>query len=223
MEAFSQCSSLKKFNFSGVTEILNDAFIGCISFDVIDMSNSRLEIISPIFQDCGDLSSVILPPNLSEFNVNIFEGSNVYSITFSGTNGTINFTGAFFECRFDLYEVIFAPSCSATFFATFASCYHLSRIVLPTEPYSLYDTFSHCLNLTEVKNIEFCISLDYAFFSCEKLTHFDAFPQITNLGNQTFMNCKSLKYLLYLSSLKIIGQLQRLNNMHFMAVLFLIQ
>lgn len=73
------------FDFSGVTEILNNAFEGCISLDVIDMSNCKMETISLIFQDCGDMSSVILPPNLTEFNRNIFEGSNVHSLTFSGT------------------------------------------------------------------------------------------------------------------------------------------
>lgn len=202
--AFCVCSSLPTFNFEGVTEILDNAFEACYSFVEIDMSNSHLEEVLPIFQDCVNLTSIVLPQNLTKFDLKSFEECNIQSFTFSGTKGTLNLKGTFYQSQIDLCEVIFSPSCNVILDSTFASCYQLSRVVLPKTPYELHSTFVNCHNLKEVENLEFCTLLDNSFFSCEKLTQLNSFPPVKTIGKQTFMNCKSLESIPSLSSVEVI-------------------
>lgn len=202
--AFCVCSSMKTFNFEGVTEILENAFEACYSFLEVDLSNSHLEEVLPIFQDCENLTSIILPQNLTKFDLNSFEGSGLQSLTFSGTKGKLDLKAAFFECKFDIQEVIFAPSCNVNLDLAFASCYQLLRVVLPKTSYELHSTFANCHNLNQVENLEFCTLLDYTFFSCEKLNSLSSFPSVKKIGAQTFMNCKSLESIPSLSSVEII-------------------
>lgn len=200
--AFCVCSSLPTFNFDGVVEILENAFEACYSFDVIDMSNSLVEEVLPIFQDCGNISSVIFPKNLVKFDLNCFELSDVHSFTFSGTKGTLDLRATFYKSQFNITEIIFAPSCNVLLDSTFASCYHLSRVVLPKTPYELHYTFANCYNLSQVENLEFCTLLDYTFFSCISLTRLDSFPPVKTIGEQTFMDCKYLESIPSLSSIE---------------------
>ena len=203
--AFCVCSSLSTFNFEGVNEIKENAFEACYSFIEVDMSKSNLEEVLPIFQDCPNLTSIILPRNLAVFDLNSFEGTDLQSLTFSGTKGTLDLKAVFFECKLNLSEVIFDSSCNVNLDSAFASCYHLSRVVLPKTPYQLHYTFAHCFNLTEVENLEYCTLLDYTFFSCISLTRIDSFPALKTIGKQTFMNCKSLESIPSLQSVEVIG------------------
>ena len=152
-EAFSHCTSLKTFIFDGATEILNNAFEACESLDVIDLSRSQIEFVNwQVFEDCGDLSSVILPPKITDFSLFAFDGCNIHSITFTGTADTLDLTEAFSYYDGDLYEVIFDPSCNVILDSAFKHCYNLSHVVLPTTNYTLVGTFSNCANLSHIES-----------------------------------------------------------------------
>lgn len=203
-EAFLGCSNLKHFDFNCAIEILNNAFEECTSLDVVDMSESQMDHLNPIFQSCS-LSSIILPPNLSEIDSDSFYECNVKSITFSGTLGTLDLTRAFYNFAGELYEVAFAPSCSVDFNNAFVGCSHLSKVVLPRTSFILDQTFVLCTNLSTVENVGYCTLLNYTFNHCYKLAAIDSFESAEVLGIQVFSNCRSLTSLPSFSKIESIG------------------
>lgn len=205
-ESFSQCHSLKSFNFDGAFDILNNAFEACESLDVIDMSRSKIQFVNwQVFLDCGDLSLVILPPQLTDFNLLAFENCNIHSLTFTGTNTTLDLTDSFSHYDGELYEVIFYPDCDVILDNAFSYCGNLSHVVLPKCAYSLMSTFEYCTNLTEVENLKYCVNMTSAFSNCYKLKQIDSLDSLLNIGQSSFTYCSSLKSIPKLTKIRSIG------------------
>lgn len=205
-EAFLQCTSLKNFDFSRPAEILNNAFEACESLDIIDMSQSSMQSLNDqVFQDCGTLKSVILPPNLTQFSLRTFDGCNIQSLTFTGTDGVLELDKTFVLYDGNLSEVIFYPNCDVVLTETFVGCDSLTRVVLPTKPYVLESTFMHCSNLVKIEKLDHCTSIISGFAYCSSLTQIDSLASLTVLGDQAFFNCFSLISLPSLPLITTIG------------------
>ena len=194
-EAFLNCARLSSFDFSIISEISNNAFEGCVSLDVIDFSKSSItELPWQTFYSCGDLSRVILPPNISEFSILAFEECSIHTIEFSNTGTTtLNLRNAFSEYDVELIEAIFSPNCKVNLDHTFCNCHNLSRVVLPQVPYELPNTFSSCSNLSIVENFKYCTSIVSGFANCTKLAHLEPAPSLSNIGDFSFYKCELLQ------------------------------
>lgn len=203
-EAFLGCISLKYFDFSCATEILNNAFEECYSLNYIDMSKCEMDHLYPIFESC-EIEKLILSPKLESIDSNSFLECNVHSIEFTGTVNTLDLSRAFYDFESELYEVIFAPDCSVNFFAAFVNCPYLSKVVLPKTSFDLDQTFVLCTNLTVVENIGYCTKLNYTFNHCSSLKQLDSMDSLTILGNESFSHCGSLETLPSFPSLTLIG------------------
>lgn len=73
-DAFINCISLEKINLKYIRSIGKFAFFGCKSIKTIDLGNSLVYIGSRAFKECESIEEVIFPDSLRELGDHSFEG-----------------------------------------------------------------------------------------------------------------------------------------------------
>ena len=154
----------------GITEIGNAAFAHLGNVYDIPIPNSVISIGEHAFTNCTNLFSVKLPNNLKSVGKNAFYGcSNLKSVTITKSI-TYMGEGVFADC-ISLIDVNIEDGLKVISPYTFSGCSSLTNINIPSS----------------VLSIE-----EYAFYSCYSLQNV-MFEGHTQIANNAFERCTSLK------------------------------
>jgi hypothetical protein len=198
-----------------VTEIGNEAFLGCNNLTRITIPNSVTKIGTNAFMNCIWLSNVSIPSGVTVINDGLFSGcrmlSNITinnSITSIGDHaygGTAITTieipnsvteigiSVFSGCK-NLTSVTFPENLTTISEGMFSNCTGLLSFEIPTSITSIgMKAFESCGKLSEIiiPNTVTTIG-DQAFRSCNNLTQIDIPDSVTTIGGQAFASCESL-------------------------------
>ena len=174
----------------GVTEISDQAFMGCISLNEVVLP-STLEKLGTtvkahttgvhwygVFEDCASLRNIKLPEGLITIGVEAFKNCEL------------------------LENVIIPNSVKEIGDLAFSGCKSFTKIIIPEGITQIkMGTFSYCSNLSEIslpstlKEIKGGVySEDAAFGYCKNLRSIIIPDGVTEIGNNAFVDCESLEY-----------------------------
>ena len=164
-------------NFSGITQLINEAFIACSSLAEMKLPDTLTSIGDYAFKNCSSLARVL---NL--------ENTKVTSIR--------NY--AFYDCT-SLAEIILPDTLTSIRDYAFQNCSSLARVLNleNTKVTSISQkAFYDCTSLTEITLPAGVTSIIFAaFVRCTSLTEI-AFPaSLTSIGEYAFSGCSSLQYI----------------------------
>lgn len=195
VDGFSQCSNLITINLpENLVSIGSFGFYGCSNLTTVVFLGDKLHSIeSSSFAHCVNLTSIKLPSELQIIKINAFSGCS------------------------KLTSINLPPSLLSIESLAFKNCSSLLSIYLPNSLQSIgYEAFSNCVNLASITFLETLLSIEFsAFANCTSLKslvfpenlsyiRYDAFTNCTNLstirfqgqteiGANTFANCKNLE------------------------------
>lgn len=156
---------------SGVTEIGDAAFYGCVLLTDVTIPNSVTTIGNSAFNRCKSLKSVSIP-------------------------GTVTSIGdySFYKCT-GLKKIVIPNSVTSIGDSVFKSCAGLTSVVIPESVTSIGDSaFSDCANLANVTIPNSVTSIgQWAFGSCDSLTSIVIPNSVTSIGDYSFANCEKLE------------------------------
>lgn len=115
--AFYGCSSLKKFDFSGMTSIAEAAFYGCKSLESIEIPENVTKIEKTAFKECSGIKTLKIPKTVTEIG-----------------------EGAFGKCT-GLEELDMEDGVKTVGKAAFADCENLKTMILPQSVSSFPNDF----------------------------------------------------------------------------------
>ena len=148
------------------------------------------------FEDCSELTSVILPPSVTSVGSHTFSNcsglvKSAYPNTIStpfwkGKNVAYNPDGAIVEDGW-----IYGPTKESIYFAPYDL---VGKYVVPEYVLSIGDgAFAYCKDLTTIDIPSSVSSIgDYAFEGCNGLTSIVLPPTVTSVGSRAFSNCTGL-------------------------------
>lgn len=160
-----------------VSEIRYGAFQNCSELKTVHFSeNSKLFVIEgSAFKFCEQLSSIVIPENVS------FIGSSA------------------FQSCVNLESVTFGNSVSEIGDSAFFACSKLKSVTLPSSVWWMGNSvFSNCTNLTEVV-IENGLDAipDHAFANCRNLESVVLHNSIKSIAKTAFIGCDKCRFTVY--------------------------
>lgn len=138
--AFSNCTSLKKFDFSDVSRIEKLAFYNCSSLENIKIPDTANTIPEGAFYGCSNLKNIEIPENIKTIGKSAFTGcSEITTLKIPGSVTEIGET-AFAKC-IGLEELDIEEGVQTVAEAAFADCSNLKTIILPKSVSSFAKNF----------------------------------------------------------------------------------
>ena len=125
-----------------------------------------------VFQNCKNLTSIVIPNNVSTIGMAAFENCSKLTSVIIPDSVTIIDNNAFYDCS-ALMDVIMGNSVISIGAYAFAQCPSLTSVTIPGSVTCIGDgAFSRCYNLTSIK-IPASVSTigNYPFFNCSNLAN----------------------------------------------------
>jgi hypothetical protein len=203
--AFFECKSLKSVTFekgSSLQDIGESAFSNCSSLQSIIISSTIEKIRYYGFYKCSNLRSITFLPksNLQRIGPFAFCNTQLSSVIIPA-NVTYIGEEAFENCL--LENVYFEEGISFLRIGKYAfyNCYHLQEISIPARTEYIFDgAFKNCSNLRMVifeyddelnKNLK-KIGFE-AFANCTSLNEIEIPYSVKEIGRSAFKNCNQLR------------------------------
>ena len=180
--------------FTGLTEIPSQAFMGCSNLTSVVIPDNITQIGYSAFDDCYALSSINLPSTITFIDGAAF--SDCHSLTSITLPEGIPSIGEWcFDNCTGLTEIIIPNSVTMIGGEAFLGCTGLISIIIPENVTSISEsTFNGCSGLTSVTIPESVASIGgYAFYGCENLTSVSLPGSVGTIGERAFQNCKNLE------------------------------
>lgn len=203
----AHCISLHTVNFSGcnVSDIPNNAFIGCKSLVNIIFPNSLCRIGHNAFKNCTSLASLILP-KLSFLGMFAFSGcTSLVYVKFESMPETMN-GNIFFKCT-SLVTVVLSRNFTCIKNGMFANCCNLTNINLPHNIQTIEDfSFSSChkLQLTQLPDNLIYIYTS-AFYQCYSICINQIPIHVQTIGPAAFKCCTSITHITFNDKLEVLS------------------
>ena len=197
-----------------VTSIGGSAFYGCDSLPVenglryadtylVKASDTSLNtyaikegtkwIGDNAFNDCSNLTSIIIPDSVTYIGVSAFSGcTGLTSITIPDS---VTYIGADAFCNcYGLTSITIPDSVTSIEERTFFGCTGLTSITIPDLVTSIRrSAFVDCAGLTSINIPDSVTSIeDFAFEDCTGLTSITIPDSVTSIGGSAFNRCTSL-------------------------------
>ncbi|MCI5892792.1 MAG: leucine-rich repeat domain-containing protein [Clostridiales bacterium] len=205
--AFNNCKSLTEINvaisntvYSSVEGVLfNKDRTYLIKYpagrtaETYAIPNGVINIGSSAFQECADLTSVIIPGSTTYIGDYAFrQCTGLESINLPGGMISIG-SYAFYYCT-GLKEIVIPDSVTSIGNSAFSSCSGMESAVISSGITEIEDyTFSGCGNLTSIEIPEGIASIGkFAFQSCNGLTSITIPKNVTSIDYGAFSACSSL-------------------------------
>ncbi len=195
---FKGNTSITTFNelqyFTGLTEIPSQAFMGCSNLTSVVIPDNITSIGYSAFDDCYALSSINLPSTITFIDGAAF--SDCHSLTsITLPEGIPSMGNWFFDNCTGLTEIVIPSSVTTIGQSAFQGCTGLISIVIPENVTSISEsTFNGCSGLTSVTIPESVASIGgYAFYGCENLTSVSLPGSVGTIGELAFQNCRNLE------------------------------
>ena len=198
--AFEGCSGLTSINIpDSVTSIGNSAFYGCSGLTSITIPDSVSSIGASAFSNCGGLASIILPDGLTKIeNQTFYNCSNITNIKLPDSVQSIG-ERAFAYCS-NLLVVIIPEGITSIGKDAFYGC---SKLVNGSDNVIRCGIKALCNGITDSLPSYYSIIVDG--IPVEKLTKAVITNDISNIVNNAFAKCTSLKEVTIGNNVKSIG------------------
>lgn len=195
-------STLKEIVFdekSSVTEIHNNAFRSCpLTTITLPSSLQTLGIGGErdIFEDCSQLTGIIVPDGSELTTINSFGASNLEKFTFEGSSNLKTIGVSAFQGHKNLTELRFPSSVEIIKSAAFKGCTNLESIIFEGGEAEIttidLGAFAECgLKSFDVPNKVKTIA-DQAFRNCDVLTTVNLPALTTSVSPTAFLHCSTL-------------------------------
>lgn len=157
------------------------------------------------FQDCLQLTEVLLPDGLQKIGALAFRSTGLSCIKLPGSLISIGY-GTFSDCL-SLLTVDLPESLSMIGEFAFRGCAKLEKATLGGDVKEIPEgMFSGCISLPEVTLSQSTTRIgERAFEACTALERIILSENIEQIGNYAFSGCKNLEYIVLGSRLKRIG------------------
>lgn len=188
--------------FTGVESIWGD-FAGCEELTSIILPPNVTSIIEG-FEMCKSLTSIILPEGLSDISYYSFLGCEALaSLTLPESLTSIGEYGLA-GCAITSIEI--PRNVTAIGESAFFSCAYLTSVDWPDQLTSIpAQTFAHCYYLESVHLPETLVAIgDGAFSYCNVLSSISIPESVTHIGERAFERCRSLESVTLPSQLEVI-------------------
>lgn len=181
----------------GVTNIGNNAFMGCAGLISVEIPNSVTRIGEGAFESCKSITTFNIPNSVTSIGPCAFEMcTNLSLITFPNSVTSIG-EMAFSGCR-SLTSVTIPTSVTSIGGGAFSNCTGLTTVTIPNSVTTIeHATFSNCPKLTSVVIPNSVTNIKYqAFQSCTGLTSVTIPSTVTSIEYRAFSGCSSLATLI---------------------------
>ncbi len=232
--AFAGCNSLQMLILTyGLEQVKRQAFANCPVLREIDLPDTVTKLGSMIFQNSGEVTSIILPLALKECENNSYNGpfaeANILTVTipdgmvaipdntFLGCKTIISISlpdsvreigvGAFREAS-SLAAVTLNDGLEQIGAYAFASC-AFTGIQLPASLQTVQDhAFDSCAKLETITLPQGLTELgSFAFEACTALTTAVLPNSLTTLKERTFLDCTELQFITLPDTITTLGAL----------------
>lgn len=214
-EAFYDCPNLKKINIPQNCVIHNHALKGCISLNLLLLSDSGTvckgwtnqfycdTVIIPkgvkriddgAFKNCHNLKEIILPEGLERIGINAFKDCKSLKKVVLPEGLKYISKNAFEDCE-ALDEINFPAGLKRIDDATFRNCKSLKRIVLPEGLEHIgKHAFENCESIGEIVIPNSVLFLDksHIFSNCTHLKKIHLPDSMTRIPSFMFSGCSAL-------------------------------
>ena len=197
-EAFLGCTNVTSIVIpESVKKIGGCAFQGCRSLASIIIPDSVTEIGNSAFEGCTSLSSIAIPDSVTEIGDGVFEGCTNLASIIIPDSVTIMGECAFKDCT-SLTSIVIPNSVTEIGKHAFHGCTGLTSIVIPNSVTVIGQyAFNCCIGLTSVIIPESVMKIrGYAFIGCSSLTSIFIPDSVMEIGWHPFEGCDSLKSVL---------------------------
>ena len=178
----------------GVTNIADNAFVGCSGLTSVAIPNSVTSIGSNAFSGCSGLTSVTIPDGVTSIGDYTFSGcSGLTSVTIPSSITSIG-SDAFSGCEHltTVHISDIAAWCGIQFGSS--ETYYYSNYRYYSNP--LYYAHHLYLNDEEITDLVIPDGVtsigDYAFYNCNSLTSVTIPNSVTSIGTDAFYGCNNL-------------------------------
>ncbi len=203
---FFRCSSLEKMTIpETVTEIGGAVFCGCEKLGNVTFNNNITElndfgggVSEGFFQDCTNLTEIVIPANITTIGDKTFLGSGLKNITFE--NG-INLTAIGYQAFSDskLNSIVIPATVSSVGQFAFSGCTDLTTVTFEKRDENRYlsmgsDVFADCTKLSSI-NLEDSNVISMGargFLNCSSLTEIAMPDTLVTVGGGIFNKCANL-------------------------------
>ena len=177
MPAIKENRVLKKYSGNatqftvpeGVTEIGEDAFLGCSNLTQVNIPEGVTVIGRGAFHNCG-LTQINIPKSTTEIG-----------------------EAAFFECR-DLTQINIPEGVTEIADMAFCWCYDLTQVNIPKGVTRIgSEAFNGCSSLTQINMPQGLNEIgEMAFYECDSLTQINIPKGVTKIDYHSFYGCARL-------------------------------
>ena len=192
---FNSMKQLKNITFGDSLKTVGiGAFQGCASLESIDLPESVEGYASECFANCTSLKNVTLPKNIKRISASMF--SNCIALEKIDFPESVRIIGdrAFSNTGFK--ELTLPEGIESVGNYAFSECKALTKVHMPKSisDYGYGDTFSDCVNLTEVNFAEGAKVLALSMFgNCTGLKKVTIPSSVEELPSYIFFACKALE------------------------------
>ena len=186
-------------NFSGISNIVQDAFNNCTSLAEIAFPASLTSIGIYAFQNCTSLAEIALPAGLTSIGTGAFNACSSMArvLNLENTKVTVINGRAFQNCS-SLTEIALPAGVTSIGAFAFQGA-SFAEITLPASLTSIGDyTFNSCKKLARVINLEntqLTSIGEFTFNNCTSLAEITLPASLTSIKTYAFNLCSSLQYI----------------------------
>ncbi len=189
-----------------ITEICDDAFLGCIALESVNIPKSVVKIGKGAFELCRALREADIPEGVAEISDNAFHHCN--SLEFVSIPESVKKIGggAFWYCC-TLERVHIPNGVTEIVSSAFADCGKLKVIELPDTLRELpHHMLDGCVELESVVIPKSITAIQgYVFYNCRKLKRIDIPDSVKKIGEYAFSRCASLETIVIPEGVEEIG------------------
>ena len=159
----------------------------------LELSKDVSQIDLYAFQNCKNLTNIIIPDNITKIDRGTFYGCSGLIEVKIGDSVTSIEESAFSDCT-SLESFVIPYNVTSIGAQAFSHCSSLTSITIPIGVTSIEDaTFSNCSSLTSIIIPESVTSIgEWAFSYCSNLSNITIPNGVTSISTNAFSNCSSL-------------------------------
>ena len=204
--AFCNCSNLWKIAINSTVEIGYKAFEDCTNLSNVIIGNNVTSIGARAFYCCTSLKSITIPDGVTSIGAEAFYYCHSLTSVNLG-NGVVSIGGSAFKLCGSLTSIVMGDSVTTIGHSAFIDCNSLTSIVIGDSVITIGESaFSNCHSLTSVVMGDSITTIGKSVFSdCDSLTSVIMGDSVITIGESAFSNCHSLTSITIPDSVTSIG------------------
>ena len=187
--------------FTGLAEIADNAFEGCVSLVEITLPEQITTIGLSAFKGCTNLKKIEIPDSVTSIGSSAFSGctgeliinSKIIETDYTYDNYPANSNDGWL-CNSNFTKLTIGNNITKIGSYAFEGCSSLTSVTIPDSVTSIGNSALYgCSSLTSVTIGNGVTSIgNSAFYGCRSLTSVNIPDSVTSIGNDAFRGCSSL-------------------------------